>query len=147
MIKVFLFFDGLQWVANIEQNGRVCKTCQGSKTFVEQTANEWSKQYECELIKKQFNQEGAKNALHKTKKDMAFIYIVQKSFKNKNHFEVTANFNLEVFFTPRCKQGRKNTPIKIRGVKLYVFQMTRNDLKDFRENNVFTEINDFNKFF
>lgn len=78
---------------------------------------------------------------------MAQLFIIESSFRNKNHFTIVSNFNLQLYFTPRCKQGCKNEPRNIKGVELWTTYLTRNDLKEFYEWNFnFVEIDDFNKF-
>lgn len=79
---------------------------------------------------------------------MAQLFIIEQSFKNKNHFTIVSNFDLQLYFTPRCKQGTKDNNRVIKGVKLYTAYLTRNDLKEFRNYNFnFIEIDNFNKFF
>ena len=78
---------------------------------------------------------------------MAQLFIIEKSLRNKNHFTIVSNFDLQLYFTPRCKQGCKNNNRVIKGVQLYTTYLTRNDLKEFREYNFdFIEIDNFNKF-
>ena len=74
-------------------------------------------------------------------------YIIEPSFKNKNHFTIVSNFDLQLYFTPRCAQGCKNEGRIIKGVELFTTYLTRNDLKEFKEWNFnFTEITDFSEF-
>lgn len=76
-------------------------------------------------------------------------YYITKSLKNKTHFLVSCNFNLLLFFTPRCRKGitdpTKIQPVTIKGKKIYNILFTRNDLKEFREWNFgYTEVDNFN---
>lgn len=76
------------------------------------------------------------------------VFIIEQSYRNKNHFTIVSNFDLQLYFTPRCKQGCKDNGRTIKGVKLYTTYLTRNDLKEFKEYNFdFVEIDNFNKFF
>lgn len=76
-------------------------------------------------------------------------YYITKSLRNKNHFEVSCNFNLLLFFTPRCRRGvtvpTKIQPVTIKGKKIYNIKFTRNDLREFREWDFgYTEVKNFN---
>lgn len=50
-------------------------------------------------------------------------YYIAKSLRNKNHFEVSCNFNLLLFFTPRCRRGVTDPlriqPVTIKGQKIF----------------------------
>lgn len=67
-------------------------------------------------------------------------YHVCKSYKNSRHFQVWANFNVEVFQTIRCRQRGKS---KTGRDGLYSFECTRLDVKNLRDNQVFEEVTDF----
>lgn len=76
-------------------------------------------------------------------------YYITKSLRNKNHFEVSCNFNILLFFTPRCRRGITDPavirPITVKGKQIYNVMLTRNDLKEFKEMYFeFTEVKNFN---
>ena len=78
---------------------------------------------------------------------MTQLFIIEQSYKNKNHFTIVSNFDLQIYYTPRCKQGCKNEPRNIKGVDLWTTYLTRNDLKEFKERNFdFVELDNFTKF-
>ena len=63
-------------------------------------------------------------------------YYVLPSTRNRKHFQVWTNFDIMVFQTIRCKQGRKNKTIH----GLYAYECTRLDVKIMRDNPSFHEV-------
>lgn len=60
-------------------------------------------------------------------------YYKEISFKNKSHFRIVSNFNLQLFFTPRCRQNVQSEPVIINGVKLWTSYFTKNDYKEYKD--------------